>query len=112
MLSGLFRRQLAGSFPDPWLISYSPAAEVSSLLASEPVSGQRKGEMGDKTWGVPTDPFVYPFADRLRKVMMDDALSKSDNIFSPSQSCGLVSVRLCELHAFDHSSYNSLKVSI
>lgn len=90
MLSSLFQRQLAGSFPDPWLISYSPAAEVSSLLASEPVSGQRKGKWEIRRGGVPTDPFVYLFADRLRKVMMDDALSKSDNIFSPSQSCGQV----------------------
>lgn len=49
--------------------------------------------MGDKTWGVPTDPFVYRLADRLRKVMMDDALSKSDNIFSLSQSCGQVVYR-------------------
>ncbi len=53
VLSGLFQRQLAGSFPDPWLISYSPAAEVSSLLASEPVSGQRKGKWEIRRGGFP-----------------------------------------------------------
>lgn len=114
VLSGLFRRQRAGSFPDPWLISYSPAAEVSSLLASEPVSGQRKGKWERRCTlgGFPTHPFNYLFADRPRKVMMDDALSKSDNIFSPSQSCGLLSVRLRELKTFGCSSCNRLNMII
>ncbi|KAK1796715.1 hypothetical protein P4O66_009743 [Electrophorus voltai] len=56
-----------------------------------------------------SDPCARLLADSLGEVMMDEAHSKSDNIFSRSQSCGLLYTFVSL--AWPFQPYGALRIS-